>query len=430
MANMIGPSFYAGFLDIGFLPDRTRRLLADVRHLVRTGRRGINRMFLRSIPTEEFLVGDLGFFETTFLTMQRKVFEDQALMHEAYLGEGLEGIRALGAAGIIDSATMRAWEQIDAGDPARVNGGNRILLYREQHDIIDRFYVDMRDHSPPSGRVFTYLVTLAGTPAVPGAKRYSDVFPLTLIAPILGASSRRVADPTRLGQPCVLHKPLEADRSRHAPCVPTANSDKAAEARRLIKRPIGQRVERFRMLRRGGRIVLGFLTNWRLGLEETRAAPVVAGEDVTLDLRMPPTRVDAGLADASDTRIWTNPRRRPFRVSVLLPGGRVFSTDAVLAVLSSAEPGGDPRRLTVKLPATDLLGARQTLTRLAPEWQLNEADIAAWAARADAVTMASHAYSTRVFGAPAAGLVLPEVQVEHHIEQDAYVVDALFSWGA
>jgi hypothetical protein len=108
----------------------------------------------------------------------------------------------------------------------------------------------------------------------------------------------------------------------------------------------------------------------------------------------------------------------------------VFSADAVLAVLSSAEPGGNPTRLTVKLPATNLQGARRTLARLAIQWQLNQADIAAWAARAEAVTMASHAYSTRVFGAQAAGLVRPELQVEHHIERDAYVVDALFSWDA
>src|SRR5256884_9608460 len=67
---------------------------------------------------------------------------------------------------------------------------SRTLLYREQHDIIDKFYVDMRGHSPPSGRVFTYLLTLAGTPAIPGAKSYCDVFPLTLTTPI----SRRARD--------------------------------------------------------------------------------------------------------------------------------------------------------------------------------------------------------------------------------------------
>jgi len=120
MANLIGPSFYAGFRDIGFLPDQMRRLLADGRHLVTAARRRVGRLFQRDARVEELLAGDLGFFETTFLTMQRKIFEDQALMHEAYLGGGLHAIRALGLAGIIDSATVRAWEQIDDGDPAPV----------------------------------------------------------------------------------------------------------------------------------------------------------------------------------------------------------------------------------------------------------------------------------------------------------------------
>src|SRR5262245_59873570 len=130
MANMIGPSFYAGFLDIGFLPDEARRLLDSAHAVVRRSRRRAERLLRRGPSPEEPQVGDLGFFETIFLTMQRKIFEDQALMHEAYLGGGLDAIRALGVAGVIDSATLQAWEQIDGGNPSRVNAGNRTLLYR------------------------------------------------------------------------------------------------------------------------------------------------------------------------------------------------------------------------------------------------------------------------------------------------------------
>ena len=60
--------------------------------------------------------------------------------------------------------------------------------------------------------------------------------------------------------------------------------------------------------------------------------------------------------------------------------------------------------------------------------KLDEAEIGAWAARAAAVTTASH--STRVFGAQLVGFVRLEFQVEHHVEQDGYVVDGLFSWDA
>jgi hypothetical protein len=131
MANMIGPSFYAGFLDIGFFPDQTRRLLEDMRHLVTACRRRVERLFRRDRQIEEILVGDLGFFETTFLTMQRKIFEDQALMHEAYVDSGLDAIRALGLAGIIaaqrfarGSGSTAATQRRCKRETARSSSGN------------------------------------------------------------------------------------------------------------------------------------------------------------------------------------------------------------------------------------------------------------------------------------------------------------------
>jgi hypothetical protein len=429
MANLIGPSFYAGFLDIGFLPDRTRRILEEVRHLVRAGRHRVGRLLRHDARVDELLVGDLGFFETTFLTMQRKIFEDQALMHEAYLRGGLNAIRELGLAGIIDSATGRAWEQIDRGDPALVRAGNRALLYREQHDIIQRFYVDMREHSPPSGRIFTYLLTLAGTPAVPGTKTYCDVFPLTLIAPISRRTRVALRTPLAAGNLALFTNRWELIEKDTLPVYQRLIAEQAAEVRALIERPIAQRVGRFRLLRRGGRIILALLTHWRLRFEAAAPGALhAAGEEVTIDLTTPPTRADAGLADDSDSRVWANLQWHPFRVSLALPGGRTFSTEAVLAVLLSPETGGSPTRLTVKLPATDLDGARSTLAELALQWHLDEAEIAAWAARAAAVTTASHVYSTRVFRAQPVGFVRLEFQVEHHVEQDGYVVDGLFSW--
>src|SRR5262249_41250607 len=78
MASMIGPAFYAGFMDLGFVPDAWRSAVHAV--LGRASRRLARRG-----------AGDLGFYETTFLTMQKKIFEDQAPMHEAYLAHGLAG---------------------------------------------------------------------------------------------------------------------------------------------------------------------------------------------------------------------------------------------------------------------------------------------------------------------------------------------------
>ena len=130
--------------------------------------------------------GDLGFYETTFLTMQKKIFEDQATMHEAYLAGGMPQVEEFYSARIIDLATLAAWQRIDTGrrggDHAAVADGNRTLLFREQYDIIDRFYVQMLGHGGLEGSAFTYLLTIAGTPSVPGAHSYPERYPLTFAA--------------------------------------------------------------------------------------------------------------------------------------------------------------------------------------------------------------------------------------------------------
>src|SRR5215467_4519682 len=102
LAAMIGPAFYAGFRDLGVLPDAVRG--AVIAALGRASRRLAGRA-----------AGDLGFYETTFLTMQKKIFEDQAAMHEAYLAGGMTRIEEFYQARIIDAATLEAWRQIDAG---------------------------------------------------------------------------------------------------------------------------------------------------------------------------------------------------------------------------------------------------------------------------------------------------------------------------
>jgi hypothetical protein len=139
MASTIGPAFYAGFRDLGVLPDALRR--AVIALLGRASRRLATRV-----------AGDLGFYETTFLRMQKKIFEDQAPMHEAYLAGGVAEIEKLYRARIIDIATLEAWREIEAGwreaDAASIERGNRMLLFREQRDIIDRFYVRMLQFWP------------------------------------------------------------------------------------------------------------------------------------------------------------------------------------------------------------------------------------------------------------------------------------------
>jgi hypothetical protein len=413
MANIIGPSFYAGFLDVGFLPDQMRRTIGDLQRL----RQRLRKLLRRHRELEKHFIGDLGFFEETFLTMQRKIFEDQALMHEAYRGGGLPAIHALGDAGIIDSATVQAWENIDGGFVEQVHAGNRTLLYREQHDIIDSFYADMRKRSPPAGRMFTYGLTLAGTPAVPEAKGYCDVFPYTLAAPISRRSRLVLRTPLAAGNLAFFTQRWSLIERDTLPAYVRLIAGGASGARALIEVPVAQRMPRFRLLRRFGRIVLAAVTHWRLGMDPAPAA-VTRSADAVVDLRTSPT----------EGRIWGDLQRHPFKISVLLPGGRTLSTAAVLAVLLGAATDGPPSRLSIKLPSSDLAEAKRQLDGFAQQWQLDESEIAAWAQRAAAATTTSHAYSTRVFAAQPIGFVRLEVQVEHHLDDDSYVLDLLFSW--
>jgi hypothetical protein len=426
MANLIGPSFYAGFQDVGFLPDQTRRLLTSVGRAAGSGKRWL----LRQEGVEGPVVADLGFFETTFLTMQRKIFEDQALMHEAYLGAGLDAIRALRDAGIIDKATAQAWEQIDSGDPDAVRAGNRALLFREQYQIIDRFYVEMSRHRPPSGPFFTYALTVAGSPAIPGALTYPDVFPFTLAAWLPRRIRIALRTPLPAGNLAVFANRWQLIERDTLPAYQHLITKESAELRELIERPIAERTRRFRLARRAGALTWTLLTHWRLGIEAASASPLAAGEEVEIDLTAPPSRDAVAMAAASSDRIWAQPHRQPFHVTVLLPNGRVFRSETTLAVLLSPDPAANPTRLIVKLPARDLEGARAILEQLASSWGLDKEEIALWVERAAAATTASHAYSTRVFQATPIGFVALEVQVEHHLEPDAYVIDVLFSWDA
>lgn len=185
MANMIGPSFAAGFFDLalfrrigeaaGSLPEPLRSALPP----------GVDG--LADLSAEE-----LRFFETTFLDMQQQIFFDQGSMHQAYVDGGVAAIEEMHAAGLIDDTVLRGWRDVASGVPARVAAGNEAFLLREQQEIIDDEYQQMYRHSP-TGPAMTWAMTLIGAPSIPDARGYPDVFPLTVAAETPG--------PERLGTP-------------------------------------------------------------------------------------------------------------------------------------------------------------------------------------------------------------------------------------
>jgi hypothetical protein len=169
------------------------------------------------------------------------------------------------------------------------------------------------------------------------------------------------------------------------------------------------------VLRRLGAILRALL-RWRLQRGRIRPRLGVRGtvitDEVAIDLTTPPR---------GDTRTWAS-TAAPFPLKVLLPQGRTFTTQARLVVLAND-------RLLVKLPSTDLGGARRILDELARTWRASSEEIAAWAAAAAEASPDAYAYATHVFPAEPIDFVRLELQVEHHVEEDDYVVDVLFSWG-
>lgn len=434
MASMIGPAFYAGFRDLGLVPDAVRRAVLGV--YGRASRRLARRA-----------AGDLGFYETTFLTMQKKIFEDQASMHEAYLAGGMPQVEEFYTARIIDLATLAAWQQIDAGrhndDQAAVAEGNRTLLFREQHDIIDRFYTEMLGHGGPEGPAFTYLLTLAGTPSVPGAHPYPERYPLTVAARLpRGEISART--PLADGNIAVFANRWQLIEDDTLPHYIALIRDDPQRVRAIVATPIRVRMARYRLLARTPALTAAALTHWHLNLTATpgrlvraAAAPVraAAAKATMIDLTRPPTRESAGFATGASSRIWMNPGQIPVEVAVSLPGGRVYHADAAIAAMLSPASTRDPDRLTIQLPAAGLDATGRLLAQYAAAWGFPPEEVTAWRASAAPIAAASpedgigpFTYSTRVFTGTDAGVVHVEFQVAHHLREHDFVVTALFTW--
>ena len=426
MANVIGATFYAAFMDLAILPDAARQFVKSLgrawRHLRREA------------------AGELGFYETLFLTMQKKIFEDQASMHEAYLDGGLPEIECLYQAGIIDLTTREAWQQVDLGrkngDRDALDNGCRMLLWREQRDIIDRFYVTMFNHHGPEGWAFTYAMTLAGTPSVPGARSMAEVFPV-VFPPQCVPAPIRITTPLPDGN--VAHF---ADRWRliEADTLPAYLKYVRGDLNGALKSalvPVAQRAAQYRLEIQACPLMWGLLTRWgiRHGSVGTADAPggwsstVVRREPVVLDLHTKSSAQRLGLEAARRNLIWTAPRRRPFKVEVDLPGTRVYKADAEMVAATSFPASGPTNHITVRLPALDLNAAEECLRQYAVVWGIDTNEVLRWKNSAVGLANSTHrAHSTQVFRPDPVDFVRPEFEVAHHVGDRFFVISALFSW--
>jgi hypothetical protein len=430
IASLIGPAFYAGFNDIGVVPDALRRVAAVL--LGPISRRKAAQ-----------IAGELGVYETIFLVMQKQIFEDQAPMHEAYLTGGVSAIDELYRAAIIDSATLQAWRLIDRGrgtdQPLLVDSGSRTLLFREQYDIIDRFYVRMFFRQRPEGMVFTYLLTYAGTPSVPQAHSYSQEFPLIIAARLLrGGFSLRTPLPD--GNIAVFSNRWRLIDADTFPDYLAFARDHRDQLNSILATSVGLRARKFRLWRRLGRLLLNLITGWRVHLLRSggswfrisveRAAQNSVAGNVAIDLRSWSSAA-APLAE-SGAQIWMNADRRPFPVAIALPSGKLYQAQAEVVTLFNSILDSAPDRLIIKLPDLDLNAAEQLLRQYAADWDFPAALVASWRNGCESRPSSDRQYSTQTFtgndvGTVDLGAVRIEFQASHHVHENQFSISAIFS---
>lgn len=271
MANMIGPSFAAGFTDlesmkklanslndrINTMPDWERTLLPpEVTDLSKLGTTTGN---------------ELGWYQDKFLAMQKNIFMDQASMHEAYLNGGMPAIDEMHSAGLIDNQTQTAWHEIASGDPSQIQNGNAALLSREQNQVIDQQWNEMRQHDWPVGDAVTYGMTVTGAASIPGTQTPGHFSPLTV--------SGQINDPGVIVDESVsakLQTPLPdfniADKNSRwnyitqdtLPAYQQLVQNNPDLARQIVATPLDDRINQQLLSNRLPQIEHDMLTNWKL----------------------------------------------------------------------------------------------------------------------------------------------------------------------
>lgn len=191
MANLVGPMFYGGWQDLYTLrhvgDDSERaQYISELLGLPKLPGPVYDALDLTNLPLNaagRLGEEELGWYEKKFLVMQKGIFDDLAWQHEAYSMGGIGLMRDLAQQGQLEHDPLQSWEQIASGDLA---GGNEGLLHREQHDVIQGHYDEMRAHNGISGDGFTYLSSvMAGNP-IPGGQAYRDFSPIQVPVPVPG----------------------------------------------------------------------------------------------------------------------------------------------------------------------------------------------------------------------------------------------------
>ncbi len=213
MAAVIGPSFMGGFSDLEMFADVLGDIgaVADQLEPLGVPTHGIAQL---SEMSADGLEGELRWYQSRLLRMQREIFLDMATAHEAYRDGGLAAIELLYEHDdyLFGTKTIEAWHQIDegarTGNVEHIATGNATLLLREQKFVIDDDYAEMRGR-PLTGDAMTYAMTAFGAPSIPGARPFAQVFPVSIDAARYVGSPREVTVIPGLWQQSVPHAGVE-----------------------------------------------------------------------------------------------------------------------------------------------------------------------------------------------------------------------------
>jgi hypothetical protein len=277
MANMIGPSFAGGFMDLASMKHFFQEMADKIDHLPPGVKQTLPPGLAELAEAGANMSADeLNYFETKFLAMQKHIFIDQASMHEAYLSGGTGAIAEMRAAGLIDDNAQTAWNEIASGDPAQIQDGNTRLLNREQNQIIDKQYNDMYNHDGLVGKAMTYGMTVAGSASIPNTKTPGEFSPLTfggdvqLPGPVpFTHETVGVQVKTPLPDFNIANKDDRWNYITHdtLPAYQQLLHDHPDEARAIIASSVDDRMARERLAQRWPQLADDLLTNWDVNVD-------------------------------------------------------------------------------------------------------------------------------------------------------------------
>jgi hypothetical protein len=273
MANMIGPSFAGGFLDLDMMKQIAHDLGGPLDDLPGWAKGMLPPPLSELSVISSMSSSEFKWYEDKFLAMQKHIFFDQGSMHEAYTAGGIQSINEMYQAGLIDTKALTAWTDIDnpQHDPQLISQGNLLLLDREQNQIINNQYDQMRNHDGPVGEAVTYLMTAVGSASIPNTRTPGEYKPwtfnlrATLPGPIPFATSESVGVKVQTPLPDfnISNKDSRWDYVLNdtLPAYQALLRDHPDQVRQIVSTPVDQRIDEQRLANRWPQLV-GQLTNW------------------------------------------------------------------------------------------------------------------------------------------------------------------------